>query len=217
MRCDADVSAAPVFLAVAAFSLPVVAFGQLSQESDERAQLKDQVRSAFAAAPRPANSELRDSSEGDEPYLLEKEFSDKKDWQRLDANFLDQAPGGYSSALSFFTSKAFRYYLPAYLIADVDGLLEHAEPTFHLWYGLDDKASRQKVNPQRYGDWTWAEATRQRFAAFTQPEARAIVAYLRYKAKRNDFDRPKIEQALRNYWLSRAGESPLPSPGERPR
>lgn len=90
-------------------------------------------------------------------------------------------------------------------------MLEHAEPTFHLWYGLDDEASREKVNPRRYGGWTWAEATRQRFAVFTQPEVQAIVAYLRYKAKRSEFDHRKIEQALRNYWLSRAGD---PAKGE---
>ena len=199
-------------LVAAAFSsVPAAsASGQVSPGTEERAQLKDQIRHAFGEVPRPANSEIRDSSEGDEPYLLEKEFSDKKDWQSLDARFLDQAPDGYSSALSFFTSKAFRYYIPAYMIADVDRLLDHAEPAFHLWYGLDDETSRAKVNPRRYGGWTWAEATRQRFAPFTQPEAQAIVAYLRYKAKNDDFARPKINRALKNYWLSRAGEDAVP-------
>jgi hypothetical protein len=35
-------------------------------------------------------------------------------------------------------------------------------------------------------------------------EIEAIVAYLNFKAERDEFTRPKIEEALRNYWLPRA-------------
>jgi len=39
------------------------------------------------------------------------------------STFLDRSPGGLASALSMFSHEAFRFYLPAYLIADIDGKL----------------------------------------------------------------------------------------------
>ena len=104
--------------------------------ADEGERVKTLIRSAFATTPRPANAELRGSSEGDEPWLVQEEFSDKHDWRALDAAFLDRAPQGLSSALSFFSREAFRYFLPAFLIADLDDSLETADPAFHLWHGL---------------------------------------------------------------------------------
>lgn len=63
----------------------------------------------------------------------------------------------------------------------------------------------EPVNERRYGGWTWFEAISGRFSGFTAAEAEAIVAYLRYKSEQDEFNRPKIEQALRNYWLPRLG------------
>ena len=170
---------------------------------DARERLKTEIRAAFADTPAPDPSSLRNSNEGDEPYLLEDEFRDKRDWAALDAVFLDQSPDGFASALSFFSREAFRFYLPAYLLADLDGLLQRADPLFHLWHGLDDERRAQPVNTRRFGGWTWFEAISERMDAFAADEAQAIVGYLRYKAERDNFSRPKIEQALRNYWLPR--------------
>ena len=118
--------------------------------------------------------------------------------------FLDQAPAGYSSALSFFSDEAFRYFLPAYLLADLDGALDAADPVFHLCHGLDDATRAEKVNPRRYGDRTWLETMRYRLSVFTRQEARAIVAYLRCKATDDECARGRIEQAIKNYWSERA-------------
>jgi hypothetical protein len=74
----------------------------------EREELKDLIREAFANVERPGNWALRGSNEGDEPLLVEQEFSDKTDWRTLDPAFLELAPRGYSSALSFFSDEAFR-------------------------------------------------------------------------------------------------------------
>jgi hypothetical protein len=180
---------------------------------DERESLKARIRAAFASTPPPDPSALRGSSEGDEPYLLEAEFRDKRDWARLDAGFLDRAPDGLASALSFFSREAFRYYLPAYLLADLDDALHQADPLFHLWHGLDDETRDERVNEQRFGNWTWLEAVTQRFEAFTAAEVAAIVAYLRYKAQRDEFTRPRIEQALTNFWLARLGQAGSGRPG----
>src|SRR6185295_18436858 len=69
------------------------------------AQLKEQITQAFADVERPGNYALRGSNEGEEPFLLEAEFADKGDWRSLEPAFLDQAPGGFASALSFFSDE----------------------------------------------------------------------------------------------------------------
>ena len=161
------------------------------------------IRDAFCDVEYPGDWCLKGSYEGEEPYLLENEFKGKSTWQTLDAAFLDQAPDGYGSALSFFSDEAFRFYLPAYLIADLDQKLRMVDPVFHLCFGLDDVHGCQPINPRRYGDRTWFTEKQHKFAMFSPSQAGAIVAYLNYKATQDEFQRPMIEQALQNYWLQR--------------
>jgi hypothetical protein len=167
-------------------------------------ELKKLITDAFAEVERPGNWALRGSDEGTEPYLVEKEFADKSDWRTVDAAFLDQAPDGFSSALSFLSDEAFRYFLPAYLIADIDGKLQTADPCFHLWHGLEDKARATPLNPRRYGARTWFEAMSHKHSTFRPAEAAAIVAYLRFRSEGDPFRRDEIEQAIRNFWAKRA-------------
>ncbi len=171
----------------------------------QRELLKSQIHNAFAGTPPPDPARLRRSSEGDEPFLLENEFREVPDWRTLSAEFLDQAPAGFASALSFFSDEAFRYYLPAFMLADLDEQLSHADPLFHLWHGLDDEKRGQPVNPRRYGDLTWFQATSRRLDAFTAAETVAIVAYMRFEAALDDSVRPKVEEALRNFWRPKLG------------
>ena len=166
--------------------------------------IKTMIRDAFRGIEYPGDWCLRGSNEGDEPYLLENEFKGKTDWQSLDGTFLDQAPDGYASALSFFSDEAFRFYLPAYLIADLDDQLGSADPVFHLCFGLGDGHASEPVNPRRYGARTWSAEAQHKFQLFTAPQAAAIVAYLKHKATQDDFQRKMIDQALRNYWLQAA-------------
>jgi hypothetical protein len=174
---------------------------------EEYESIKGSIRRAFAAVLYPGDWCLRDSSEGEEPYLLEKEFQGKQDWQTIDARVLDSAPDGYASALSFFSDEAFRFYLPAYLIADIDSKLERVDPVFHLTHGLQDASRNTKVNPARYGERTWFDASCYRFSIFTTDQAQAIIAYLRYRLVNEELPecRKQIEEALQNYWLGRAG------------
>lgn len=166
--------------------------------------LKTRVRQAFSQVEFPGEWCLRGSNEGDEPYLMEEEFKGKSDWQAIDATFLDQAPAGLSSALSFFSDEAFRFYLPAYLIADIDGLLVSTNPVFHLTHGLTDAARAEKVNPRRYGERTWFEAACHKLAVFDKAQAAAIVTYLEFKRETDEFEREDINQALANFWRHRA-------------
>jgi hypothetical protein len=167
-----------------------------------------QIRSAFAAAEYPGDWCLRGSNEGEEPYLLEKEFKGKTDWRVLDGKFLDQAPDGYGSALSFFSDEAFRFYLPAYMIADLRGELKQADPVYHLSMGLEEASRNSPINPRRYGERTWFDHARYKFSIFNSEEARAIVAYLNLSKSSDEFSRQKIDEALKHYWLQRAESAP---------
>lgn len=172
-------------------------------EDGER--LKALITTAFAAVERPGDWALVDSLEGEEPGLLVRESSGKGEWRDLDGAFLDQAPAGFASALSFFSDEAYRYFLPAYLIADLDGELDRVDPVVGLTRGLDDTAGDQKVNPRRYGDRTWEDAARHRLSVFTRDEARAILAYLEWRAEQDEIERGRIQQAIKNYWAGYAG------------
>ena len=162
-----------------------------------------QVTSAFVALEYPGDWCLRGSNEGEEPYLVEREFTGKSDWHALDPAWLDRAPGGFASALSFFSDEAFHFYLPAYLIADLRGQLGHSNPVYHLTHGLDESSRHQRINPRRYGERTWFDYARYRFAMFSKEEAAAIVAYLTLKRNADDLEGERIDEALRNYWSDR--------------
>jgi hypothetical protein len=171
---------------------------------DDKEKVEAQITSAFAAVEYPGDWCLRGSNEGDEPYLVEKEFKGKTDWRILDPTFLDQAPDGYGSALSFFSDEAFHFYISAYMIADVRGQLERADPVHHLTHGLDESSRRERINPRRYGERTWFEHAQHKFAIFSREEAAAIVGYLALRRDADDFERQRIDEALDNYWYERA-------------
>jgi len=143
------------------------------------------------------------------------------DWSQLDPLVLD---GSYD-ALSFFSEGGFRYFLPAYMIADLKDQLHTADPVFHLANGLIDKVVKVPagqriyektigksalVNPRRYGAMTWHDHARCRLSLFTREEAQAIVAYLEYK---QDVDFHKlntdaVKAALDCFWRDRAANGP---------
>ncbi|MBD2074616.1 hypothetical protein H6F86_12100 [Phormidium sp. FACHB-592] len=139
--------------------------------------------------------------------MLEQEFKGKTAWQALDPAFLDRAPDGYGSALSFFSDAAFRFYLSAYMLADVDGKLDKHDPVFHLTHGLTDKGRGERVNPRRYGERTWFDEQGHKFAVFEREQAHAIVSYLELKRETDEFQRDEIDQAIANYWSERAEAS----------
>ncbi|MEL7331771.1 MAG: DUF6714 family protein [Cyanobacteria bacterium J06560_2] len=167
-------------------------------------QIKESIRTAFASVEKPPYWRIADSNEGDEPERLRQEFAKVPAWDSLTPAFLDKTPGGYGSALSFFSDEAFRYYLPAYLIADLEKSLKCANPVFQLTHGLDDSSALKRVNPRRYGDRTFDDLARHRFSLFTLQQCAAIGTYLQYKAAKDTFSASPIQSALNNYWLGRA-------------
>ena len=165
--------------------------------------LKAQIRKAFARVPYPGDDRLRGVGEGDEPFCVERDFRGKRDWQSLNAQFIDQSPDGLASALDFFSNEAFRFYLPAYLLADLDGQLQQSDPMSHLIHGLDRRSAQKRINRQRYGAETLKGYAQQRFAGFTREQAAAIVAYLEFKRAEGAL-LPELGEALEGYWRRRA-------------
>ena len=166
-------------------------------------ELKKRIQDSFSNVEYPGDSNLSNSNEGDEPFLLEEEFKGRDDWRTLSPDFIDQAPDGFASALSFFSAEAFRFYLPAYILADLAGQLNQTDLVFYLTHGLTDATKDVRINPKRYNDFTWFEYVSERFSVFTKEEAQAIIEFLEHKLQLTqiDFERVLINEALVNYWV----------------
>lgn len=162
----------------------------------------ERVKAAFADVTYPGDDALTDSTYGEEPAALVDEFTGKDDWAALDPDFLDQAPDGWSSALSFFSGPALRFYLPAYLIADLRGELMRADPSFRLSWGVTPAGDAKKIAKQ-WGGGTIGERAREDFAPFTPEQVAVIVDYLWWKLEESPAPDPTIEAALQGYWLER--------------
>jgi uncharacterized protein DUF6714 len=181
----------------------------------------EKIRAAFQDMEFPGEHFLQGSFEGEEPYEEVSPFRTRKDWAAVEADFLD----AHASALSFFSEAGFRFFLPAYLVADLNDQLSTADPVFHLTHGFFDfavnipaggrtfvvKSGKSTfINPRRYGAATAGDYARYRLSIFTQEEAIAIVAYLEYKRDQDSdgIDKPRLSAALESFWLERARTAP---------
>ena len=180
-----------------------------------------QIHAAFDGNHYPGDTGLQGSYEGCEPYEEVGSFKGVTDWRILNADMLD----AHCDALSFFSEVGFRFFLPAYLIADLQGELRTADPLFHLTGGFCAQSveiptrthvlSRKHggevpLNPRRYGAISFADYARFHLSVFTKEEARAIVGYLDYVRDRDlhHNHRNQIDTALNSFWLDRAQTAP---------
>jgi len=184
-------------------------------------QVVEHIQQAFRDTEHPGDAFLQGSHEGCEPGESVAPFIGVTDWSQMDSTVLDAS----YDALSFFSEGGFRYFVPAYLIADLQDQLQTADPVFHLTNGFFDKVVKipagqriyEKkigksafVNPRRYGAMTWHDHARCRLSVFTREEASAIVAYLEYK-RETDSSRLNAEEiniALDSFWRDRAANAP---------
>src|SRR5688572_1335186 len=194
-------------------------YGKRGMQAKQR--VIEQIRQAFSDSERPRDAFLQGSHEGCEPGEAIAPFLGVTDWSQLDPKVLD---ANYN-ALSFFSEGGFRYFLPAYLIADLQDQLQTADPVFHLTNGFSGKVvtipvgnhSYEKtigksafVNPRRYGAMTWYDHARCQLSIFTREEACAIVAYLEYKrdADPHCLNGKEINDSLDGFWRERASNGP---------
>ncbi len=170
----------------------------------DKSEVKAAVRAAFAGGVHPEDARIVAPTYDAEG--VDVAFAGKRDWAALTPAFLN----AHSAALSFFSREGLRFFLPAYLLADVDGALRVVDPVFHLTYYFTDAGRREVLKLAKVyrkegeGHRTWFEHGVERFAEFRAAEAAAIVAYLTWKAEEDEFARPAIEEALVNYWRGRA-------------
>lgn len=187
----------------------------------DRQQVIEHIRQVFRDTERPGNAFLQGSHEGCEPGESVAPFMGITDWSQLAPVVLDAS----YTALSFFSEGGFRYFLPGYLIADLEERLQTANPVFHLTNGFSDKVvtlpagprlyektigKSAFVNPQRYGAMTWHDHARCQLSVFTREEAGAIEAHLEYKrdADPRGLNTEEINAALDSFWRNRATTGP---------
>ncbi len=104
-------------------------------DSSTAEAVKILVRTAFANVPYPGDDNIA-YAEADynwEPARMAAFFKGKR-WQELDWPTLQTYGGDASACLSFMTTEAFRYYLPAYMLIAIDNYYEAPAdvPLFHL-------------------------------------------------------------------------------------
>ena len=169
-------------------------------------ELISKIEQAFIDVPYPGDKDLTRSTYGEEPAALVKEFRGKQNWQKLDAEFLNQAPDGWGTALCFFSNNAFQFYLAAYLIADIQGCLDLQDPTVRLCMSLTPLGEKQKI-AKVWGGGTMGTLAREEFDCYDAQKVSAIVAYLWWKLESLGGYDDIIEQALEHYWIAREDSS----------
>lgn len=182
------------------------------------------VQEAFRRVAYPGDPFLQGSFDGTEPYDEIRHFKGKSDWTALEPAFLDAR----YCALSFFSEGAFRFFLPAYLLADLEGALRTADPAFHLTHGFREVAHHAEtpgggtiawesggavlLNPRRYGAMRWIDHARCRMSVFAREEAAAIIAYLQWRRQRDGWIHEEevraIDAAIAVFWDERARSAP---------
>lgn len=166
-------------------------------------QLIAKIERAFADVPYPGDDALVSRpTYGEEPAALQRSFAGKSNWRLLDAAYLNQTLGGRGGALAFFSNRAWQFYLPAYLIADLRGQLDldRDEPTIRLCAFVTPQSEGVRV-AQVWGGGTLGEHARAAFSLLTAAQRVCIVDYLRWKLTAQVVDALTVEQALEHYWL----------------
>lgn len=180
------------------------------------------IREGFRWSAYPGDHLLQGSFEGCEPYDEVVPFRGRTDWSAIEPEFLDQ----HYCALSFFSEAGFRFFMPAYMCADVRRELQTADPTFHLTHGFSDHSLEDRrggltvvhrwgksklINPRRYGAISTYDHARRQLSVFIREEAAAIIDYLRWRqmsAADNEDQVRTIDAALQLFWLERARSAP---------
>jgi hypothetical protein len=110
--------------------------------TDEEKRVADLIRAAFHYVRLGNGVGLRQGQALDdyEDEATEAQYraeDEKEAWSKISADDLNR----YGSSLSFFDAEGMRFHLPAYLIADLAGTLDH-DIVFYLTYSEHDAMSR---------------------------------------------------------------------------
>jgi len=182
---------------------------------DQKRRIVQKLNASLNQALQDETVRKRITDQGDEPAEYAMELRGLQ-WRSLHPELLAR---NYA-ALSFLSDAGFRYFLPAFLIADLSGDESNADPVFHLTRGVSgpegrlfDASTLQLVRStlgpaavgmfkraaRKFHQIDWRQYSLRRFAAFTQPERLAIIRYLEHQAT-DEFNAAPVHRALEGYW-----------------
>lgn len=165
----------------------------MNEESNKK-ELIQKINTAFLEREFPGNNQLVNNSYGEEPALVRNHFFEQSNWNLLSPEFID-----FDGALSFFSDEAFRFYIPAFMIADLNEQLNFNNPAVRLCWSVTPQSENKKI-AKVFGGKTIGELAKACFNEFSVEEKNAIISYLQWKLVKDENDLI-IAQALTNYWL----------------
>jgi hypothetical protein len=165
----------------------------MTEPSNEN-ELIQKIVTAFSDAEFPENDHLVNNSYGEEPALVRHHFFGQNKWNSLSPEFMD-----FDGALSFFSDEAFRFFIPAFMIADINEQLNFNNPAVRLCWAVTPQSENNKI-AEVFGGGTIGERAKACFEKFSEEERSAIVSYLKWKLVKDESDLI-IAQALKHYWL----------------
>jgi hypothetical protein len=142
--------------------------------SEAARAIVEELKAAFPQTREGRFAPMANSAQGDEPVRVAAAFSGKQDWTKFPAEWLDLVPDGLASALSFLSDEAIRFYIPAYLAADLIGELHRVDPTFELVNGFEAMSCGRRIHPR--GEETWTDFARARWDDLSRRQAAAVAA-----------------------------------------
>ena len=151
---------------------------------------------------------------GDEYEDVENTFRDLDDWTAIDVSVLVRSE--HMEIRAFMSDAALRFYIPAYMVADLQGKMTFTDPSFSLIIGFDDQASerRHELATQLHAKWgmappkkfTFGDLARRRWTQLDSIQVEAVVAYLEWIIERDGpLVAEDVAEALATYWHPRAG------------
>jgi hypothetical protein len=141
--------------------------------------LSEVIRAAYAVTPRPDAKNITHCP-CEECREIASYFTDKT-WEGLEIDDLRR----HETALFHCTPEAFRYYLPAFMLAVVDGI-ERAEaiPDLIVW------------NLTPHADHPDGALPEERIGQFSKDERSAVAAFLRFLIEIGDCQPAEVAPAL---------------------
>ena len=165
-------------------------------EDKAAADLVQEIEAVFLKTPMPFETNLITSRQSDEEAEYALTFRGLE-WHKIHPDLLVECV----EALNFFTAEALRYYVPAFMRAHLYGYHD-ADAVFTLTHGFykDEKidALMSKYPVNKFDSEKYA---REQLSLFSREERIVIIAYLRYIAQNDIYEKNAVDQALENYWL----------------
>jgi len=158
--------------------------------------LIQKIDSAFSDTVYPGNENLFEDSYGNESAILRNHFLGFEDWRLLTNKHLNM-----DGALSFLSEKAFRFYIPAFMIADINEKLKYNDPIVRLCWSISPQSESKKI-AKVWGGTTEEVRAKKCFDKFSKEQTSSIVSYLYWRLSLDEYDFT-VKYALDNYWLNR--------------